>query len=50
MKNEKLRLDLEIEDLEMKCKPGCGSSTTSPLCTCPIILTTGRTDLSLEAE
>jgi hypothetical protein len=32
-------LNLEIEDLESKMRPCCGSSTTSPLCTCPIFLT-----------
>lgn len=34
-----LNLELEIEDLEAKGRPCCGSSTTSPLCTCPIFLT-----------
>lgn len=33
-------LNLEVEALEMHCNPGCGSSTTSNLCTCPIRLTT----------
>ena len=32
-------LNLEIEDLETQQKPCCDSSTTSPLCTCPIRLT-----------
>lgn len=32
-------LNLEIEDLETHKKPCCGSSTTSPLCTCPIRFT-----------
>lgn len=32
-------LDLEIEDLEVKMKPCCGSSTTLPGCTCPIRFT-----------
>jgi hypothetical protein len=30
-------LDLEVEEIENRTKPGCGnSSSTSPLCTCPI--------------
>jgi len=33
-------LNLEVQELENHCKPGCGSSTTSSLCTCPIFLTT----------
>ena len=33
-------LALEIEVLEQTCNPGCGSSTTSNRCTCPIRLTT----------
>lgn len=32
-------LDLEIEDLEHRHDKCCGSSTTLPLCTCPIRLT-----------
>lgn len=32
-------LNLEVEDLEIKAKPGCCSSSTSPLCTCPIRFT-----------
>lgn len=32
-------LDLEFEDLESSGKPCCGSSTTLPICTCPIRLT-----------
>ncbi|HZI92598.1 MAG TPA: hypothetical protein VFE84_00015 [Patescibacteria group bacterium] len=31
-------LDLEIEEIEHRTKPGCNSSSTSPLCTCPVIL------------
>jgi len=35
-----IALNLEMEDLEAKAKPGCcGSSSTSPLCTCPIRFT-----------
>jgi hypothetical protein len=33
-------LDLEVEAIESHCKPGCGSSTTSTLCTCPISAST----------
>ncbi len=33
-------LSLEVEALEQSCNPGCGSSTTSNRCTCPISLTT----------
>ncbi len=33
-------LNLEIEELEVACNPGCGSSSTDPRCTCPIRLTT----------
>jgi len=33
-------LDLEVDAIESHCKPGCGTSTTSSLCTCPITLTT----------
>lgn len=30
-------LSLEVEHLENRSKPGCnGSSSTSPLCTCPV--------------
>jgi hypothetical protein len=34
------RLSLEVEAVENHCKPGCGSSTTSTLCTCPISAST----------
>ncbi len=33
-------LHLEVEEIEAACNPGCGTSTTSHLCTCPIRLTT----------
>jgi hypothetical protein len=33
-------LNLEIEELEVSCNPGCGSSSTSRLCTCPISAST----------
>jgi len=30
-------LTLEVEQIEHRSRPGCnGSSSTSPLCTCPI--------------
>lgn len=34
-----VNLDLQIDDLETQAKPCCGSSTTLPICTCPIRLT-----------
>jgi hypothetical protein len=33
-------LSLEVEELEVICNPGCGTSTTSHKCTCPISITT----------
>jgi hypothetical protein len=33
-------LDLEIEELEVSCNPGCGTSSTHRLCTCPISAST----------
>jgi len=30
-------LNLEVEDVESRTKPGCTSSSTNPLCTCPVI-------------
>jgi hypothetical protein len=33
-------LDLEIQELEAFCNPGCGTSSTHPGCTCPISATT----------
>jgi len=33
-------LSLEVESLEAFCNPGCGTSTTSNKCTCPISATT----------
>ena len=35
-KNEAMPLVLEVEEIENRTKPGCNSSSTSPLCTCPI--------------
>jgi hypothetical protein len=29
-------LNLEVEDVESRTRPGCNSSSTHPLCTCPI--------------
>lgn len=30
-------LKLEVEEIEHRTRPGCsGSSSTSPLCTCPV--------------
>jgi len=29
-------LDLEVEEIEHRTRPGCGSSSTSPHCTCPV--------------
>jgi len=34
-------LRLEVEEVENRSKPGCNSSSTSPLCTCPILGTKG---------
>jgi len=33
-------LNLEIQEIEAFCNPGCGTSTTSRACTCPISATT----------
>ena len=39
--NKKVRaLELEVQPLESHCRPGCGSSSTHPLCTCPISAST----------
>jgi len=29
-------LRLEVEEIENRSKPGCNSSSTSRLCTCPV--------------
>lgn len=29
-------LKLEVEEIEYRTRPGCNSSSTSPLCTCPV--------------
>jgi hypothetical protein len=32
-----ISLSLEVEEVENRSKPGCsGSSSTNPLCTCPV--------------
>jgi len=31
-------LDLEVEEIENRTRPGCNSSSTHPLCTCPILI------------
>jgi hypothetical protein len=33
-------LDLEVQEVEAFCSPGCNTSTTSPRCTCRPGLTT----------
>jgi hypothetical protein len=33
-------LNLEVEVIEQHCHPGCGTSTTSSACTCPVSATT----------
>lgn len=35
-----LALDLEVQELERQLRPGCGTSTTQPRCTCIPSLTT----------
>jgi hypothetical protein len=30
-------LNLEVEEVENRTKPGCNSSSTSRLCTCPVV-------------
>jgi hypothetical protein len=30
-------LKLEVEEVENRTRPGCNSSSTSPLCTCPVV-------------
>lgn len=30
-------LVLEVEEIENRTKPGCGSSSTFPHCTCPVL-------------
>ena len=32
-------LNLEVEVVEARTRPGCSSSSTSPLCTCPVVAT-----------
>jgi hypothetical protein len=30
-----IALDLEVQEIEQYCNPGCSSSSTNPRCTCP---------------
>jgi hypothetical protein len=32
-------LELEVKEIENRTKPGCNSSSTSRLCTCPVVAT-----------
>jgi len=41
-------LDLEVQELEAWCNPGCDSSTTSPRCDCPVRLTTAASLLTAQ--
>jgi hypothetical protein len=34
-----LPLDLEVREIERRRRPDCGSSSTSPHCTCPVLFT-----------
>jgi len=34
-----LPLDLEVREIERRRTPVCGSSSTSPHCTCPVLFT-----------
>jgi hypothetical protein len=36
MKAVPVALRLEVEEIENRSKPGCNSSSTNPLCTCPV--------------
>lgn len=36
MKAVAVALKLEVEEIENRSKPGCNSSSTNPLCTCPV--------------
>ncbi|MFL6235798.1 MAG: hypothetical protein ACJ76N_21895 [Thermoanaerobaculia bacterium] len=38
--NKPQALALEVEVIEQSCHPGCGTSTTSRLCTCPVSAST----------
>jgi hypothetical protein len=31
---------LEVQEVEQSCNPGCGTSTTRSICTCPISTST----------
>ena len=39
MKEKPAALNLEVTEIESRTKPGCNSSSTNPLCTCPVIET-----------
>jgi len=34
--NVAVPLRLEVEVIENRSKPGCNSSSTNPICTCPV--------------
>jgi len=35
-----IALELEVQEIEAFCSPGCNTSTTSRPCTCPVSATT----------
>jgi len=35
-------LKLEVEEIENRTKPGCNSSSTNRLCTCPVFAVGGK--------
>ncbi len=35
-----LALDLEVQEIESFCNPGCNTSSTHPACTCPSLPST----------
>jgi len=37
-KTTPVALNLEVEQVESRSKPGCNSSSTSRLCTCPVYI------------
>jgi hypothetical protein len=40
VQNQKpVSLDLEVKEVERRRTPVCGSSSTSPHCTCPVLFT-----------
>ena len=44
MSQKHAALDLEVQQIERHARAGCGTSSTHPSCTCPII-NTGRAEL-----